>query len=58
VDARDVAGWAEAMRAALRPDWAAGWRERGLARAAGYSWERTARLTREVYEEAVRRYGR
>lgn len=28
----------------------------GLARAARYTWERTARLTREVYEEAIRRW--
>lgn len=31
-------------------------RARSLARAAEFSWERTAKLTREVYEEAVRRF--
>ena len=30
--------------------------EAGLARAAQYTWERTARLTREVYEEAMREW--
>jgi hypothetical protein len=28
-------------------------RERGLARAAGFTWELTARLTAEVYLEAL-----
>ena len=32
-------------------------RERSLARAREFSWERTARRTREVYEEARRRFG-
>jgi len=54
VDARDVRGWAAAMRAALSDEWRAAWRERGLARAAEFSWERTAILTREVYDEACR----
>jgi alpha-1,3-rhamnosyl/mannosyltransferase len=30
--------------------------EAGLRRAAGFSWEQTARLTREVYGEALRRF--
>jgi glycosyltransferase involved in cell wall biosynthesis len=30
------------------------WRARGLAHAAGFTWERTARLHDDVYEEAVR----
>ena len=33
-------------------------RARSLARAREFSWERTARLTREVYEEARKRFGR
>jgi len=32
------------------------WRERGLRRAVEFSWQRTARLTHEVYEEAERRF--
>jgi glycosyltransferase involved in cell wall biosynthesis len=31
--------------------------EAGLERAAQYTWERTARLTREVYDEALREWG-
>lgn len=30
------------------------WRERGLARAAAFTWDRTARLHDDVYEEAAR----
>ncbi|HXG31842.1 MAG TPA: glycosyltransferase family 1 protein [Bryobacteraceae bacterium] len=57
VDPRDVRAWAEAMEAVLtRPEWAAELRDRGLARAAEFSWRRTARLTREVYQEAHRRF--
>jgi len=48
---------AAAMRAvAERPDWNAELRARSLERARGYSWERTARLTHEVYEEARKRF--
>ncbi len=41
---------------AANPDLAAAARERSLARAAEFSWERTARLTRQVYEEARARF--
>ena len=41
---------------AAHPDRACPWRERALRRAAEFSWARTARLTREVYEEAHRRF--
>jgi alpha-1,3-rhamnosyl/mannosyltransferase len=54
VDARDGRGWLEAMRAALDAEWRARWRERSVARAAEFSWKRTARGVREVYESAVR----
>ena len=40
------------------PDLAATLRIRSLARAREFSWDRTARLTREVYEEARNRFGR
>jgi glycosyltransferase involved in cell wall biosynthesis len=57
VEARDTAGWVRAMRAALvNPDWLAGWRERALRRGLEFSWAATARRTREVYEEAGRRF--
>jgi glycosyltransferase involved in cell wall biosynthesis len=49
---------AEAMALlASRPDLAAAARERSLARASEFSWEQTARLTRQVYEEARARFG-
>ena len=55
--ARDVSAWAEAMRAAAtQPDWASAWRDRAAVRAKDFSWTATARLTREVYEEAIRRH--
>ena len=48
---------AEAMRRALDcPEWLAEFRARSLARAGEFSWERTARLTHEVYAEARRRF--
>ncbi len=57
--AADRRAWAEALRAAAAcPSWLDTWRERGARRAREFSWDRTARLTREVYEEACRRFGR
>jgi glycosyltransferase involved in cell wall biosynthesis len=58
VDTTDVGALRDAMKAALRPGFAEVWRERGLRRAAEFSWERTARETREVYAEAIRRFRR
>jgi glycosyltransferase involved in cell wall biosynthesis len=49
VDALDVRGWAAAMLGAV-PD-----PGRAMKRAAEFSWARTARMTREVYAEAIRR---
>jgi glycosyltransferase involved in cell wall biosynthesis len=40
---------------AAHPERADPWRARGLRRAGEFSWPRTARLTHEVYEEALRR---
>jgi glycosyltransferase involved in cell wall biosynthesis len=58
VDACDARGWTEALvAAATRPEWIAGLRAKSLARARAFSWERTARLTREVYQEALGRFG-
>ena len=49
---------AEAMTAVLTdPVRAAGWREQAVRRGREFSWERTARLTREVYDEARDRFG-
>jgi glycosyltransferase involved in cell wall biosynthesis len=49
---------ARAMRqVAVEPEFRAAWRARSLDRARQFSWERTARLTRQVYEEARKRFG-
>jgi glycosyltransferase involved in cell wall biosynthesis len=53
----DPADLYEAMRAVLmNPEWAREWGRRGLLRASEFSWARTARRTREVYDEAQRRF--
>jgi alpha-1,3-rhamnosyl/mannosyltransferase len=44
------------VQAVERPEWLAEFRARSLRWAAGFSWERTARLTHDVYEEARRRF--
>jgi glycosyltransferase involved in cell wall biosynthesis len=57
VYAEGVEEFAAAMRrAAGDAGWRAERRVRSLARAAEFSWDRTARLTREVYEEARQRF--
>jgi glycosyltransferase involved in cell wall biosynthesis len=57
LDPRDGRAWTEAMLAcAAGGDWLARRRESSLARAREFSWERTARLTRDVYTEARRRF--
>jgi glycosyltransferase involved in cell wall biosynthesis len=54
VDPRDVDAIASAMRRILDDsDLAADLRARGLARAAQFSWERTARETLAVYEKVL-----
>src|SRR5206468_3249592 len=62
-DAAIYAGTAGELAGAMselasRPELAAAMRERSLTRAREFSWERTARQTREVYEEAKKRYRR
>jgi glycosyltransferase involved in cell wall biosynthesis len=44
-------------RAAVDAGWRAEHQALSLARAGEFSWDRTARLTRQVYEEARQRYG-
>lgn len=57
VDAKDAQALAETMRAvATNPDAFEEIRRRGLARAAQFSWRKTARLTRDVYEAATRAF--
>jgi glycosyltransferase involved in cell wall biosynthesis len=57
--ALEAGSHAELVRAMLdiaaNPERAELWRERGLRRAAEFSWRRTAQLTREVYEQALQR---
>ncbi len=54
VDPTDVAQIAGAMRLVLtQPALAAALRAKGLARAARFTWERTARETIAVYERVV-----
>ncbi len=54
----DARAWTGAMRAALeQPAWLSECRERALRRSAAFSWRQTARLTREVYKEAGKRFG-
>ncbi len=57
LEAHDVRAWAEAMRGMLSNAEARGdLGTRGLRRAAAFSWERTARRTRQVYEQARERF--
>jgi len=52
------AALARALRqAAENPEWVADRRARSLSRAREFTWERSARLTYQVYEEARRRFG-
>jgi glycosyltransferase involved in cell wall biosynthesis len=58
VAAGDARAIAQAMAAVLtQPELTADLRNRALARARLFSWSRSARLTREVYEEARLRFG-
>lgn len=57
VDANDRRAWVDAMMSAFTDsEWRAGLREQALRRAAQFSWANTAKRTREVYEEAIRRF--
>jgi glycosyltransferase involved in cell wall biosynthesis len=54
VDANDARGWAEAIRCVVRNR--KEWTCRSLARASQFSWQRTAQLTWQVYQEAMWRH--
>jgi glycosyltransferase involved in cell wall biosynthesis len=57
LDVKDRAEWLDTLRAAVtQAERMRTVRERGLARAREFSWTRTARLTRAVYEQAVERF--
>jgi glycosyltransferase involved in cell wall biosynthesis len=56
-DANDRRGWVEALTSLLsQPDRLPALREKALARAAQFSWTKTAQLTREVYGQAAERF--
>ena len=58
-DASNPNQWAEAMRTAItQPDRRRYMKDQGLKRAHSFSWQNTARKTREVYEEAIARFHR
>jgi glycosyltransferase involved in cell wall biosynthesis len=57
LDVRDRGPWMDALRLAVtHPELMRGQRERALARAGEFSWTKTAKLTRAVYEHAIRRF--
>jgi len=50
VEPDDVAAFVQAVRSIVeRPDLASAWRERGLARAKRFTWQRTAEAYRDLY---------
>jgi glycosyltransferase involved in cell wall biosynthesis len=57
VDANDRRAWLDALTSLLEhPYQIAAVREKALARAGEFSWDKTAKLTREVYGHAVKRF--
>jgi len=57
LDVAEPARWMEAVRAAVEQrEEVRGLRERALARAGEFSWIKTARLTKAVYEHAIQRF--
>jgi alpha-1,3-rhamnosyl/mannosyltransferase len=59
LDPDDTAGWTEAIAQVVNDDTLRRTlRERGLARAAGFTWARTARTTMDVYRRVLRERGR
>jgi glycosyltransferase involved in cell wall biosynthesis len=57
VDINDRPAWIQALTSLIEnPDHNCGLRRKALARAANFSWAKTARLTREVYGQAIERF--
>ena len=57
LDVNDRRAWVDALTSLLtQPAQLLAWREKSLARAAQFSWTKTAQLTREVYGHAVERF--
>jgi glycosyltransferase involved in cell wall biosynthesis len=56
LDVHDRNAWLEALRTAItRPAAMREWRERAVARSGHFSWTKTARLTKAVYDQAIQR---
>ena len=54
LDPLHVESWTEAMRRMVEdPAWRGQWSEKGLARAATFSWQRCAAQTLETYRRAI-----
>ena len=59
LDVEDRAVWTDALRLALtQPEQMRALREKAMLRAGDFSWTKTARLTRAVYEHAIQRFRR
>jgi len=57
LDLADQRAWMAALRLAVEhPEQTRAQRERGLSRAGEFSWNKTAILTRTVYEQAIERF--
>jgi glycosyltransferase involved in cell wall biosynthesis len=57
LDVRDRNRWIEALRMAItQPEQMRAWRERAVARSGQFSWTKTAKLTKAVYEQAIQRF--
>jgi glycosyltransferase involved in cell wall biosynthesis len=56
IDPVDVHAWIDALAEVIgSPDRRAAMKAAGMARAAGFTWERTARATLDVYQRVARR---
>jgi glycosyltransferase involved in cell wall biosynthesis len=57
LDVRDRSAWLAALRMAIaQPEQMRAWRERAVARSGQFSWTKTAKLTKAVYEQAIQRF--
>ena len=57
LDVRDRAAWLDALRSAIaQPEQMRALRQRAIARSAQFSWTKTAKLTKDVYEQAIHRF--
>ncbi len=57
LDVRDRSAWLTALRTAItQPAEMRAFRERAVTRSGQFSWTKTAKLTKAVYEQAIRRF--